>query len=63
MKEGCLFVCHIELSQTIIPFVAFLVSLESPWWMVHQIGFRMFWPIIENLLIFKNKTLKIYLNK
>jgi hypothetical protein len=32
-KEGSLFVlfvCHVEISQTIVPLVALLVLLESP---------------------------------
>ncbi len=71
MKEGCLFVlfiCHIETSQTMVPFVTLFVPLESSWWIcVHQVGFvklvsycfdlqwRSYW-ILNNL--FMNNSFK-----
>jgi hypothetical protein len=49
MKKGCLFVLfiylfiHIDISQTMLPLVAFLVPLESPQWVrVQQVGSIMF---------------------
>ncbi len=42
------FVCHVEISQTMVPIAALLVSLESPWWVeVHQIGFITIQPTVE----------------
>ncbi len=44
MKQGSLFcfVCHTDSSQTTALHVAFLVSMESSWWVrVHQLGLRL----------------------
>jgi len=46
------FVYHVEISQTTAPLVALLVSLESPQGLgVHPVGFIMFKPTMEKLLI------------
>jgi hypothetical protein len=45
MKENCLFcfVCHVEISQTIVPLAMLLVTLENPQQIeVHGVGFIMF---------------------
>jgi hypothetical protein len=46
MKEGCLFVlfiCHIKISQTMMPLATLLVLLENLWWAwVDQDGSIMF---------------------
>jgi hypothetical protein len=45
MKQGSLFcfVYHTDSSQTTALHVAFLVSMESSWWVrVHQLGLRLF---------------------
>jgi hypothetical protein len=46
-----LFVCHVEISQTIVPPAALWVLLESPQWItMKQLGFMIFLPIVKKLL-------------
>jgi hypothetical protein len=63
MKQGSLFcfVCHTDSSQTTALHVAFLVSMESSWWVrVHQLGLRLFGAMgveaIDYWTIFSIKT-------
>ncbi len=55
------FICHIEISQTVVALVMFWVLLESPWfwWIgVHQNGLIMFRPTLQELLNIEKKLLK-----
>jgi hypothetical protein len=63
MKQGRLFcfVCHTDSSQTTALHVAFLVSMESSWWVrVDQLGLRLFGAMgveaIDYWTILKIKT-------
>jgi hypothetical protein len=59
MKEASLFVLfvfYVEISETTAPLAMLLVPLESPWWIgVHQLGFIMFGPMVEELLNIEQK--------
>jgi len=47
-----------------VPLVTLSVLLEGPQWVgVHQIGFKMFQPIVEKLLNIEQKNHWIHLNK
>ncbi len=51
ISMGCIYVCHIKISQTITPLATLLVVLESPWLIgVRNVGFIMFQPILKKLL-------------
>jgi len=54
MKEGCpfvLFIYHVRISQTTMYFATLLISLENLQWIgVQQLGFKIFWPMVEELL-------------
>ncbi len=30
MKEGSVFVCHVEISEAMAPFVMYMILLENP---------------------------------
>ncbi len=45
------FVCHIEISQTMVPLVTTLVPLESRQWVgAMELVFIMFWLVVKKLL-------------
>jgi hypothetical protein len=65
IHEGRLFVCHIEISQTLTPEAMLLLLLESLWWVgVHQLDSEIlirdqFWPTMEKLLNIEKIIMKI----
>jgi hypothetical protein len=62
MKQGSLFcfVCHTDSSQTTALHVAFLVSMESSWWVrVHQLGLRLKLWLWKPLIIEQFSQLKL----
>jgi hypothetical protein len=63
IKEGCLFVYHVEIFQTTTPSAMHLVSLESFQWVsLHQGHFVMFRTIFDNFFIddSKRQNLKLF---
>jgi hypothetical protein len=54
IKEGCLFVCGVAISQNIMPPcppIALLVLLKIPQWVgVHQDDLVLFRPMVQELL-------------
>jgi hypothetical protein len=63
MKQGSFFCffCHTDRSQTTALHVAFLVSMESSWWLrEHQLGLRLFEAMVVEVIdywtIFSIKT-------
>jgi hypothetical protein len=50
-KGSCLFVCHIEISQTMVSLAILLGPLRSTWCVgVNQVGFIMFQLMVEKLM-------------
>jgi hypothetical protein len=47
-KEGCLVLCHIEISQTTVLLTAFFILLGSP--LMTRVNFIMFQSMVEKSL-------------
>jgi hypothetical protein len=56
-KVVCLFlsfVCHIEISQTMVPLPTLLVLLESPWWVTRALSW------FYNVLTFSGEVIEYW---
>jgi len=47
-KEGCLVLCHIAISQTMVPLTKFFILLGSP--LMIRVNFIMFQSMVEKSL-------------